>query len=73
MDLEPGKIYRVVKHTKVCVYDANDCVMTDAVDLPIGTLLTYIGPDADDGDVFVNPDGVKFCLHANDLAAIEVA
>lgn len=68
--LEVKRKYKTTADLKACFYDANDCVMPNMIDLPVGTELTYIGPDAEDGYVFENGDGTKYCLHDNDLAAL---
>ena len=74
MNLEKDKTYRTSAPVDVCFYDADDCVLTDAVNLPADTELTYVGPDADNGEVFTLTYGTtKLCLHDNDLAAIEAA
>lgn len=73
MNLEIKNTYKVIAAVKACVYDENDCVLPDMADLPTGMKLTYTGPDADDGYVFVDDQGTKFCLHDNDLAGIEPA
>jgi hypothetical protein len=67
--------YIVIKAVKVCLYDdkvTHECEFTDKVDLPIGTALTYVGADEDPGGGFVfEAGGNKYCLHDNDLSAIE--
>jgi hypothetical protein len=68
--LETGKVYKTTTNVKACMYDKLDCLMTNMIDLPAGTDLTYIEPDADDGYVFTNAEGTKFCLHDNDLYAL---
>ena len=70
-DLEVGKTYKTTANVKVCFYDKDDCLMADMVDLQFGTELTYVGPDAEDGYVFRNGDGTKYCLHDDDLASVE--
>lgn len=71
MHLEPGKTYRTTTPIAVCFYEADDCLMTNAINLPAGYELTYVGPDAEDGEIFINNEGTRLCLHDNDLAAIE--
>lgn len=51
----------------VCYYDKDDCLMPDAVNLPTNTVLAYVGPDKEDGQVFQDEAGTKYCLHDNDL------
>lgn len=68
--LEVGKVYVVDSTVNVCMYDADDCLMTNMIELAPGTELSYVGPDADDGYVFQNSEGTKFCLHDNDLYVV---
>lgn len=70
-ELEVGAVYITNGAVNVCFYDKDDCLMPDGIDLLVGTELTYVGPDAEDGYVFENEDGTKYCLHDNDLALIE--
>ena len=69
-DLEVGETYKTTEVVNVCAYDASDCLMTDMIPLPAEYELTYVSPDADDGYVFQNADGMKFCLHDDDLTAL---
>lgn len=71
--LEVGKKYKTTGPIKACVYDAvtSDCEFNDMVDLQNNTELTYVGPDADDGYIFEASDGNKYCLHDNDMTAVE--
>ena len=55
------------KPVNVCYYDKDDCLMPNAVNLPTGTVLAYVGPDKEDGQVFQNAEGTKYCLHDDDL------
>ena len=72
-ELEVGKIYVTSAPVKVCFYDYDDCLVTDRIDLSVGTELTYFGADADGGDIFTNDNGTKYCFHADDLAVLEAA
>jgi hypothetical protein len=72
MNLKEDTVYRTTAPINVCFYDADDCLLTDDINLPVGTLLTYVGPDADDGEVFTNSEGTKFCLHSDDLNSVVV-
>lgn len=72
-ELVVDKKYKTTANVKVCFYDKDDCLMGDAIDLQIGTKLTYVGPDndPDGGYVFQDMMDTKFCFHDNDLTAIE--
>ncbi|KKT71942.1 MAG: hypothetical protein UW68_C0052G0007 [Candidatus Collierbacteria bacterium GW2011_GWB1_44_6] len=71
-NFEVGKIYVTTANVDVCCYDAKDCVMPDMVGLQPGTELTYVGPDddVDGGYVFSDAEGMKYCLHDDDLTAL---
>lgn len=69
--LEVDKNYTTTTPIKACYYDNEDCLVADGIDLLTGTELTYIGPDAEDGNVFKNAEGTRFCLHLDDLASLE--
>ena len=66
-----GKKYKTVDKVEVCFYEGDDCLSTLPINLPLGTELTYIGPDAEDGYVFENGDHTRYWLHDDDLPAIE--
>jgi hypothetical protein len=71
--LFPGEVYTMLDGRKVCFYDDADCIMPEGIDLQEGMDLTYVGPDAEDGYVFLTDEAVKVCLHLDDLDYINVA
>ncbi len=73
IELVPGKTYITLDKVKACFYDEDDCLMPDAIDLPIDTDLTYVGPDAEDGYIFLTDEAEMVCLHLNDLDFINFA
>lgn len=72
-ELIAGKVYITIDGIKVCFYDENDCIMPEAIDLPENTELSYVGPDAEDGHIFLTDEAVKVCLHDDDLLYINFA
>ena len=72
-ELVPGKTFATFKPINVCFYDADDCQMPNAVNLPSDYDLTYVGPDPDGGHIFLTDEAEKVCLHDDDLLYINFA
>lgn len=72
-ELKPGRTFTTISRIKVCFYDNDDCLMPNGIHLSKDTDLTYVGPDAENGHVFLTDDAEKVCLHDDDLLYINFA